>query len=114
MRSAAAGMICGATAMLLMAWLAMTARPSAVWAQPGHSAVAGSGELVVVGVAGEAGRHVVVVDPRTRVMSVYAIDGASGQIQLRSVRNVAWDLLVEEFNGGKPSPSEVRAIMQTR
>lgn len=52
----------------------------------------------------------ILVDPETRVMAVYHVD-ASGKVSLRSVRNLQWDLLIEEFNGGSPSPREIRTLL---
>ncbi len=51
------------------------------------------------------------VDPNTRVMAVYHVDGSNGKVSLRSVRNLQWDLLIEEFNGGTPSPREIRTLL---
>jgi len=55
--------------------------------------------------------HVTVIDPQTRVMSVYHIDN-TGEIHLRGVRNFRWDLEMEEFNTGKPTPEEIRNGLQ--
>ena len=57
---------------------------------------------------------VALVDPEARVMSVYQIDRTSGEITLRSVRNVTWDLRLDEFNGTRPTPREVRAQVGPR
>jgi hypothetical protein len=51
---------------------------------------------------------IVVVDPATRVLAVYHVDKTTGEIALRSVRNVSWDLQMMEFNSGKPLPQEIR------
>ncbi len=56
------------------------------------------------------GQQVVVVDSRTRTMAVYQVDPAQGKIQLKSVRNLAWDLAMEQFNGQPPLPSELRQV----
>ncbi|MCA9104294.1 MAG: hypothetical protein R3B96_19200 [Pirellulaceae bacterium] len=62
----------------------------------------------------EAFDLVALVDPVARVMSVYQIDRNSGEITLRSVRNVTWDLELDEFNGTRPTPREVRSQVQAR
>lgn len=62
-----------------------------------------------------AGAHldyVALVDPERRVMGVYQIDPSSGEIQLKSVRNVQWDLQMDEFNGTSPAPRDVRAMLK--
>lgn len=56
--------------------------------------------------------RVVVVDPTTRRMAVYDIDGNSGGIQLKSVRNLTIDLQVQEFNSGEPSPVDMQKTLQ--
>ena len=44
-------------------------------------------------------------------MAVYHVDRATGKITLKSVRNVRWDLLLDEFNGTNPAPREIRALV---
>jgi hypothetical protein len=34
-------------------------------------------------------------------------------LSLKSVRNVAWDLMIEDFNSANPTPREIRALTQT-
>ena len=50
----------------------------------------------------------VVVDPGQRVLAVYHVDKATGEIALRSVRNITWDLQMVEFNSGEPLPQDIR------
>jgi hypothetical protein len=59
-------------------------------------------------------QQLTVIDPRTHVMSVYHLDLTTGSVTLKSVRNISWDLQLDEFNGIKPLPREIRAQMQTR
>jgi hypothetical protein len=49
-----------------------------------------------------------VVDPAQRVLAVYHVDKSTGEIALRSVRNITWDLQMVEFNSGKPLPQDIR------
>jgi CubicO group peptidase (beta-lactamase class C family) len=53
---------------------------------------------------------VVVVDPSQRVLAVYHVDKTTGEIALRSVRNITWDLEMVEFNSGKPLPQDIRNL----
>ena len=53
---------------------------------------------------------VVVVDPSQRVLAAYHIDKTTGEITLRSVRNITWDLEMVEFNSGKPLPQDIRNL----
>jgi hypothetical protein len=52
----------------------------------------------------------VVVDPGQRVLAVYHVDKATGEIALRSVRNITWDLQMVEFNSGEPLPQDIRNL----
>ena len=55
------------------------------------------------------------IDVKNRTMSVYHIDRSSGsKIELKSVRNFHWDLLMEEFNGVSPLPREIRALIEQK
>ena len=53
------------------------------------------------------GTQLVVLDPGQRSLAVYQVD-AAGNVALKCVRNLAFDLRMEEFNGLPPLPSELR------
>jgi len=55
---------------------------------------------------------VTVIDPKTRVLAVYMIDGATGEVSLKSVRAFQWDLQLAEFNGTTPLPREIRSLVE--
>jgi hypothetical protein len=55
-----------------------------------------------------------VIDAKLRVMGVYQIDGTSGEIALKSVRNFSWDLQMTEFNAASPLPREIRSLLEQR
>jgi hypothetical protein len=55
---------------------------------------------------------VTVIDPKTRVLAVYLIDGATGVVSLKSVRAFQWDLQLAEFNGTTPLPREIRSLVE--
>ena len=70
------------------------------------------GELIALTSTGSGGRQqVTLIDPRQRVMGVYHIGQNDGEISLKSVRNVRWDLLINEFNAGSPQPNEIRSML---
>ena len=54
---------------------------------------------------------VVVVDPERQVLAVYQVDQATGEIILKSVRSVSDDLRLKQHNTSKPTPREVRAML---
>lgn len=65
---------------------------------------------------GEARQQLTVVDPQMRVVSVYHIDSGTGEIALKSVRNIHWDLQMVEFNcqPSSPAPREIRALLEQK
>lgn len=55
----------------------------------------------------------VAIDRETRHAAVYHIDTSNGTMTLRSTRNLAWDLLVDDFNGREPSPEALKNMLET-
>jgi hypothetical protein len=49
-----------------------------------------------------------VIEPHAKVVAVYHIHPETGEISLKSVRQFGWDLRLVEFNGGAPTPDEIR------
>lgn len=84
--------------------------PSSVYGQKNAGLSASAHLMVHTANSQDGGQQMILVDPETRVMAVYHVD-ASGKVSLRSVRNLQWDLLIEEFNGGSPSPREIRTLL---
>lgn len=87
------------------------------WRSPVHAQqpVRGQSELIALDSDTEPTRQqVVVIDPKSRAMSVYHIEYATGEISLKSVRNIEADLLMDEFNTDSPLPKEIRAILDQR
>jgi hypothetical protein len=78
-------------------------------------ATSGNGELIALSVPVEEHRQqVIVIDPVKRVMSVYHIDTSSGEISLKSVRNIGWDLQMDGFNATSPLPLEIRSMLEQK
>ena len=105
--------LCACVSFLAAATLG---RPSEAVAQRGSETTAGSELITVSAMVGDKGQvqQLTVIDPRTRVMSVYHLELSSGAITLRSVRNITWDLQLREFNGVAPLPQEIRALLEQR
>ncbi len=123
MRFAAFGL--GIVAVLVMVFLASSFDPSAFGqapkqpqAQPvlpSRLPVAAVGDLMAFSSETATGpAQVTLIDGKTRVMCVYHVDRTSGKIELKSVRNVNWDLLMEEFNGVRPLPREIRTLLEQK
>lgn len=57
-----------------------------------------------------------IVDPQTRVVAVYHIIRETGEIQLKSVRNINADMTLEGYNSGGTtgslSPIDVRKMIE--
>ena len=64
--------------------------------------------------SGSGPAQVTLIDVKTRVMCVYHVDRATGAIELKSSRDVTYDLQMEEFNGVRPLPREIRALLEQR
>ena len=54
------------------------------------------------------------IDPDLKVVSVYHLELVSGEITLKSVRNIHWDLQMTEFNTSAPQPREIRSLLEQR
>jgi hypothetical protein len=78
-----------------------------------ESSSSASGLIALSSDVGES-QQVTVIDPVSRVMSVYHIDRKTGTISLKSVRNIHADLLMDELNTENPLPREIRAILKQR
>jgi hypothetical protein len=99
-------------AVLVMAANAGTGVSESAYS-PNYPAIANAPELITHVTAAEGQMQVVtVIDPRERVMAVYHVDRATGQITPKSVRNITWDLQMIEFNSGDPSPQDIRSGLQ--
>ena len=94
--------------------LSVVGRDSTVFAQRAVPYEA-SGELTTFSTQLDANRQqLTVVDPKARVIAVYHIELGTGQMTLKSVRNIYWDLQIVDFNGTSPSPRDVRNQLETR
>lgn len=90
----------------------------AVW--PGQNLAAphplpgdGNGDLITQMIPAAENRQLMtVIDPRTQVLSVYHIHVNTGEVELKSVRSLRYDLQIEEFNGTSPLPREIRSMLE--
>ncbi len=108
-KAACGGWLVGLAAVLALAWSSNGYAEKPV-AYPGD----GGGLSVVNAVSGEHTQQLTVLDPQLRVLSVYHVDLDTGEIVLKSVRNIRWDLQMTEFNAQTPLPREIRAIVEQR
>jgi hypothetical protein len=112
MRHAAVGMLLG---FALLWALVATAVPSRdAFGQFDRGTRSGQpGDLVTLALPGEVGNFVAVVDPQ-QVLCVYEVGRMNGNITLKSVRQLSWDLQLDEFNTTNPSPRDIRAMVERR
>ena len=104
-------------ASLLLVTLVLGLLPNVGYAQRpplGSSAGAGSELITISGPIEEHRQQITVIDTAKRVMSVYHINTSSGEISLKSVRTIFWDLQMVEFNGTSPLPREIRSLLEQK
>lgn len=56
----------------------------------------------------------ILVDGQTKRVGIYHVDPVSGQLTLKSVREVGPDLQMDKFNSAKPWPEEIREALKQR
>jgi hypothetical protein len=59
-------------------------------------------------------QQLTVIDPVMKVVTVYHVAKESGEITLKSVRNIRWDLQLEDFNSASPRPQEIKRALDTQ
>ena len=58
--------------------------------------------------------QVTVICPAKRVILVYHVELASGDVELRCARNIESDLQLDYYNGKSPLPAEIRSQLGFR
>lgn len=93
-----------------------TPRQVAVSAPHGGAmpAASGTGLMAFSKPLGDGQEQLILVDPQTRVLSVYHIEPATGKTALKSVRKLEWDLQLNAFNTQDPQPLDVRTMVAPR
>lgn len=79
----------------------------------------------VVGVNGQAGHFwtmtaplddgrqmLLLLDQQSRCLAIYHVDPVAGTVQLKSTRDLTWDLMIEEFNAQEPRPSSLKKMAE--
>jgi hypothetical protein len=106
---------CGVCSALLVGFADAQAPRQASFdrSMPAQDRVANSPDLLALSHDGGDGRQqITVVDPRQKVMAVYHVDRATGALALKSVRNLQWDLQIEDYNSTSPAPRDIRALKE--
>ena len=62
----------------------------------------------------EGRQQLTIIDTKDRVIAIYHVDPTNGEVALKSVRNIRWDLQMTQFNGTSPLPQEIRSLTEQR
>lgn len=109
MKQLAFGILIGVGLVAVAVWSPTFSSP--VLAQQG-SIRNGDQELIALSAQLADGKQqLTIIDPRQRVVSVYHVSPTSGEIALKSVRNIHWDLQMTQFNSNAPLPEEIRNVL---
>ena len=112
MRSAVWGSFVGAG--LIIACSVWWSSIEPVHAAGTHSGMAAGAELITYTIEIDDHRQqLTVIDPVMKVVTIYHVAKDSGEITLKSVRNIRWDLQLEEFNSASPRPQEIKRALDT-
>lgn len=112
MRKALLGLSVGAVLMMVHATIVRN-QSTALAQRPIERSV--RGPLMVIPIGGnDQHKQFAIIDPNARALSVYHIHATSGEVSLKSVRNIDSDLRLDEFNSVNPSPREIRALLRRR
>lgn len=106
----AVGVLLGA-GLLFWASSWFSGQPQAFAQLPAIPPNAGSSLVTHTSSLPDGGQLLIVVDPSRLTVCVYHVDGASGELALRSVRDIRWDLQMSEFNGVRPLPQEIKSLL---
>ncbi len=112
MKAAIVGLLVGVS--LLVAGALAVGAPGFSQGQAVTTPAHGSDLIALATPVGDARQQLTVIDPKARVVSVYHIELATGEITLKSVRNINFDLQMTEFNGVSPLPREIRSLIESR
>jgi hypothetical protein len=111
--------------MRIAAWLLVLALASGIWfamlpmaegQRPNwqQDRVASEGLTALSFDLGDGRQQITLLDPKSRSLAVYHLDRATGAVALKSVRQVQWDLQMDDFNTASPTPREIRALADQR
>jgi hypothetical protein len=84
---------------------------------PNYPQVAAAGNdhiLMTTSLLADGRQQVVVTDTNAKTMAIYEVEPVTGKVLLRSVRDIKWDLQMEQFNATSPTPGEIRNMAAPR
>ena len=107
-------MAIGILSIVGLVWATAHASSAPPLAVPASKGSGEAGLIVMAAPLAEGGQQLTVIDPVQRVMCIYHIGAKNGEISLKSVRNISWDLRMTQFNGVNPQPEEIRSLVEQR
>ncbi len=81
------------------------------WSQL-QSTLANADMIAVSATVGDKFQMLSLVDPKQKVISVYRIDFATGNISLEAVRNFQYDQQLLQHNTKDPTPEQIKLMLQ--
>lgn len=114
MRTAMLGALAGAG--LVAAVLSANASRGELFAQQmGSQLPAADANLIAFStVVGEQYQQLTVIDQKQRVVSIYHVELATGNVELKCVRAIHWDLQMMSYNGKGLLPHEIQSQQEIR
>ncbi|NUQ62774.1 MAG: hypothetical protein HUU20_09805 [Pirellulales bacterium] len=80
---------------------------------PPYRTASAEGELIALSTTvGDKYQQLTVIDPKLKVLSVYHVDLASGNVELKCVRTIHWDLQMTYYNGKGPLPQDIQSLLE--
>lgn len=74
-------------------------------------AAAGNSELLMTtSLLSDGRQQVVITDTKAKTIAIYEVEPTTGKVLLRSVREIKWDLQMQQFNATSPTPGEIRSM----
>lgn len=73
-----------------------------------------SGYVVLSQTVADNHQQLVILDSKRHAMAVYHINLQTGELSLKSVRTIRWDLDMMGFNTDNPQPAEIRGMLEHR
>lgn len=73
-----------------------------------------AGYVVLSQTVADNHQQLVVLDTNRHAMAVYHINLQTGEVALKSVRTIRWDLDMMGFNTDNPQPAEIRGMLEHR
>ena len=113
MRNMMLGVVGGILATLVLLAI-VRLEPSAVAQRPALGPAENATMLIAHTPTADGGQQLLVIDTEQKVIGSYHVASGSGDIALKAVRSIRYDLLMEEFNGSEPKPRDIRALLEQR